>query len=96
MVVASTAIVMAPVTPVFAAPEGWSDPDPVNPLHALTVYVFAPLGLYLLTILLASVPRFLEGAKSAPKVTDPAPNTRLGALFGDDEAPELEASKDAD
>lgn len=94
VVASTTAIVLLPLSPVLATPEGWSNPDPVSPLKALTVYVFGPLGLYLLTMLLASVPRFLEGARNAPTITDPTPDSGLDALFGGEETPELEAADD--
>ncbi|MEZ5096966.1 MAG: hypothetical protein R2731_13185 [Nocardioides sp.] len=54
-----------------APPEGWSDPKPVSTLHALIVYVFAPLGLAGLTVLGALLPSLARGQRSvSPLATE--------------------------
>ena len=83
--------------PAQAVPEGWSDPDPVSGLQVLMVFVVGPIGLLLVTVLLASLPSLVGRAKAAPGVTDPQPDpehTGLDALLGGrDEPAALEAGE---
>lgn len=44
-------------------PEDWSNPDPVDTVTALLVYVGAPLGLFLLIALLVMLPGLARGEK---------------------------------
>ncbi len=93
---ASGAVLLA--SPAGAVPEGWSDPDPVSGLSAILVFIVGPLALFGLTVLLASLPRLIGGAKAAPSITDPQPDperTGLDALLGgrDDEPAALESAE---
>jgi hypothetical protein len=47
-------------------PEGWSDPDPVNTLHALLLLGGVPLLLFVLIWLLVYVPAMVRGERVAP------------------------------
>lgn len=59
-----TAMVASPAT--ADVPEGWSDPEKVDPLHALLVIVGAPLGLALVITLLVLVPALKRGERVLP------------------------------
>jgi hypothetical protein len=56
---------------VAEVPEGWSDPEPVSAFDALLVWVFLPLAVVVVVVLLASLPEFIGAARNAPSVTDP-------------------------
>lgn len=58
--------------PALAVPEGWSDPDPVNPLSALMVYLILPALVFGVVVLLASLPYLIHRQKAAPEVADSA------------------------
>jgi hypothetical protein len=76
-------------------PEGWSKPDPVSGLAALTVFVFAPLALVAVTAALSLLPRWASAARSAPVVTATEDDTaHLDELFAD-EPEALEAADDS-
>jgi hypothetical protein len=94
-------LTVALATPALAAvPEGWSDPAPVSAAHALLIWVVLPLVVFMVVLLLASIPTLLASARSAPSVTTPAPDPEPSGLDellgGHDEAPALEASEDTD
>jgi hypothetical protein len=85
--------------PAQAVPEGWSDPDPVSGLQALTVFVLGPIALLLATVLVASLPRLVGKAKAAPGITDPQPeaeHTGLDALLGGRDEPAALEARDSD
>lgn len=64
------ALVAAPAAQA-APPEGWSNPDPVAPLHALIVFVFAPIGLAAVTVLGATLPSLVGRQRgSAPLASE--------------------------
>jgi len=44
-------------------PSGWEEPEPVPLLRVLLVYVFAPLGLFLLVALLTVTPSLVRGER---------------------------------
>lgn len=46
--------------------EGWSDPDAVDPWHALLVLGAIPLGLGLLIVAMVYLPALLRGERIAP------------------------------
>ncbi len=92
-------------SPAAAVPEGFSDPDPVTGLQALLVYVFAPLAVVAVVVLLATLPGLVGSAKAAPGITDVEPDPGYGqlesgepdegsleALFSDDEGEPSEES----
>jgi uncharacterized membrane protein YgcG len=57
-------VLLAP--PALAdVPSGWPDSEPVNLMHALLVYVFAPLGLFVLIAVAAIVPSLARGERGA-------------------------------
>ena len=62
--------VALPLTYAAAAsadvPEGWSDPEPVSPLHALLVFVGIPLLLAVLLALAVYLPSVVRGESLAP------------------------------
>jgi hypothetical protein len=71
--VRAAALLAAVAMPVLAAapavadvPEGWSDPDPVSPLHALLVLGAVPLALFLLIALAVYVPGMVRGERVSP------------------------------
>ncbi len=82
--------------PASAVPEGWSDPDPVSGLEALTVFVFAPLAVLALTAALALLPRWAGAARSAPVVTATENTTGLDEMLEPDRPEALEAASDDD
>jgi hypothetical protein len=66
----SAALLTVPVvalftTPALAAgvPEGWSNPDPVEPLHFLFIVAGAPVILFLVIALLTAAPALIRGEK---------------------------------
>ena len=65
-----TVAVALPLTYAAAAsadvPEGWSDSEPVSPLHALLVFVGIPLLLTVLLALAVYLPSVVRGESLAP------------------------------
>jgi hypothetical protein len=66
------ALIPAAALPLVAAPalavppEAWPDAEPVGALDFLLVLVLIPLGLFLLIVLLSSVPSLARGEKYTP------------------------------
>ncbi|MCB0906689.1 MAG: hypothetical protein KDB63_06175 [Nocardioidaceae bacterium] len=94
-------LVLLPGAALAEVPEGWSNPDPVAPLHAILVFLVGPIGLFALIWLLASAGHLVRDAKAVPSITDPAPESRevgLDALMAgrDDEPAAIEAGSDKD
>ena len=50
-------------------PSGWPDPPSIPLLDALVVYVFAPLGLFLLVVLLSIGPALARGERLGSRPT---------------------------
>lgn len=81
--------------PASAVPEGWSKPDPVSGLAALTVFVFGPLALVAVVAALAMFPQWASAAKESPAVTATEDDTaHLDELFAGDEPEALEAAEE--
>ncbi len=52
--------------PAYAKPpQGWSDPEPVNGLHALLVLGGIPLALFVVISVLAMAPSWVRGERAA-------------------------------
>ncbi|MDN4172663.1 hypothetical protein QWY28_06905 [Nocardioides sp. SOB77] len=69
-VVLTSGVVLA--APASAdVPEGWSDPDPVNTLHALLLLGGVPLLLFVLIALAVYVPALARGERVAPGTATP-------------------------
>lgn len=81
--------------PASAVPEGWSDPDPVSGIAALTVFVFAPLAVIAVTVALTLAPRWARAAKAAPAVGDAEESTGLDELLTAEPLAEREGSVEA-
>jgi hypothetical protein len=62
--VAAPVLVAAPAR--AEVPEGWSDPEPVDKLHALLVLVGIPLLLFLLIAIAVYVPALIRGERVTP------------------------------
>ena len=61
------ALVLAVGAPAGAdVPVGWSDPDPVDPWHAVLLLVGAPLLLILVITALVVVPGMVRGERFTP------------------------------
>lgn len=91
--------------PALAAPTGWDEPDPVSLMQVLLVFVAGPLGLFLVTVLLASAGSLAGRARSGPQVSDPQPEaaaleaperTGLDELLGRREEPAALEPAEAD
>lgn len=71
-------------------PDGWSDPDPVDPLHVVLVGVGAPLLLALIIVALVYGPALARGERVAPGAPDVenqwlgGPRKATGELAGPD------------
>ena len=66
--VALTLVVALPTvaTPSYAqVPEGWSDPQPVDKLHALLVLGGIPLALFVVITLLVMAPSLAKGERAS-------------------------------
>lgn len=50
-------------SPAGAVPEGWSDPDEVDPLYAIVVLGGIPLALFVLIAFLVYVPSLVRGGR---------------------------------
>lgn len=60
-------LALALAAPASAAvPEGWSDPDAVDPLHALLVVLVVPAALALLIVAVIYLPPLLRGESVKP------------------------------
>ena len=70
MIVLASAPGFVAATAGAQVPEGWSNPAPVNKLHALLVLGGIPLGLFILIVLLVSLPGWVSGASSALTTPD--------------------------
>jgi hypothetical protein len=92
---ASLPLALALTAPAVAAPEGWSDPDPVSGLSAVVVYLLAPLAVVAVTVALTLLPRWARAAKAEPSLISAAPaTTGLDELLGTEEPAELEAPQE--
>ena len=61
------ALVVAAGGPAGAdVPEGWSDPDPVDPWHALLLLVGLPILLFVVITLIVVVPGIVRGERFTP------------------------------
>ena len=47
-------------------PEGWSDPEAVDPLHAVLLFVGVPLVLFLVITALVVIPGVIKGERFTP------------------------------
>lgn len=66
-VVAAAATLIAVAGPASAdVPEGWSNPDPVSPLHAIFVLGGIPILLFVLITLAVYIPALIRGERVAP------------------------------
>lgn len=64
VVLAATAVVLTAAGPAGAdVPEGWSNPEPVSPWHALLVLGGIPLALFVVIALLVLLPGRLRGER---------------------------------
>lgn len=67
--VRSAALLSVPAAALLAAPahagvpEGWSNPDPVDPLHFLFILAGAPLIMFLVVTLVVAAPTLIRGEK---------------------------------
>jgi hypothetical protein len=89
----ATALAVAVLTAAAAGaevPDGWSNPDPVDPLHVVLVAVLLPLALALVLVALVYGPPLARGervAPHAPEVQDQwlgGPRKAAGELAGPD------------
>lgn len=88
-----TTLTLALLTAAPAAaevPNGWSDPDPVDPLHVLLVGVGAPLLLAVIITVLVYGPALARGERVAPHAPEVenqwlgGPRKSAGELAGPD------------
>jgi len=89
----ATALAVAVLTAAPAGaevPDGWSNPDPVDPLHVVLVAVLLPLALALVLVALVYGPPLARGervAPHAPEVQDQwlgGPRKAAGEMAGPD------------
>ncbi len=86
---AATVAVSLVATPLIAmpayadVPEGWSNPEPVDGLHALLVLVGIPLALFVVITLLVLAPSFARGERLS--TSTPANEWFGGPRTGTDE-----------
>ena len=67
VVLVAGGLVLAAAGPAGAdVPEGWSDPDPVDPWHALLVLAGIPLLIFLVITLLVVIPGVVKGERFTP------------------------------
>ena len=67
LVLAVGGLVLAAAGPAGAdVPEGWSDPEPVSPLHAVLLLVGVPLLLFVLITIAVVVPGLVRGERFTP------------------------------
>jgi hypothetical protein len=63
--------VMALAAPASAdVPEGWSDPEQVDTLHALLILAGIPMLLFVVIVVLTYLPAIIRGEKIAPGAAD--------------------------
>jgi hypothetical protein len=62
LTVSAVALIAAPAH-AAGVPEGWSNPDPVEPLHYLFILAGGPLLLFALIALVAAAPALARGEK---------------------------------
>ncbi|GAB6985743.1 hypothetical protein [Nocardioides pyridinolyticus] len=89
-------LVVAGGAPAGAAvPEFWSNPDPVDPWHAVLVLVVIPLALFVVITLLVVVPGVAKGERFTPGGRATADQWFGGPRSGTRElpAPDSEESK---
>lgn len=89
----ATALAVAVLTAAPAAaevPDGWSNPDPVDPLHVVLVAVLLPLLLALVLVALVYGPPLARGERVAPHAPEVenqwlgGPRKAAGELAGPD------------
>lgn len=89
----TTALAVAVLTAAPAGaevPEGWSDPEPVDPMHAILVAVVLPLVLGLVLTALVYGPPLARGERVAPHAPEVenqwlgGPRKSAGELAGPD------------
>lgn len=92
-VIGSVAVLASPAS--ANVPEDWSNPEPVDTVHALIVYLGAPLGLVLIIALLVYLPSLARGEKSGGGSTTTESEWFGGPRKTTDElaAPDTEASQ---
>lgn len=59
-------LVVVPGTASADVPEFWSDPEPVDPWHAVLVLVGIPLLLFVVITLLVVIPGVVKGERFTP------------------------------
>jgi hypothetical protein len=87
-VIASTVLLAGPAT--AAVPDGWSDPDEVDNLHALLLLGGVPLLLFVLIALAVYLPSF------AKSVATPEPGARNEWIGGPRRSVDELAGPDSD
>jgi hypothetical protein len=70
--VVGSAVLLAAPAHATGTPEGWSDPESVDPLHALALLVGAPALLILLIALAVYLPAMARGERVTPGVPENA------------------------
>jgi len=82
----SSALLLA--SPASAnVPEGWSDPDPVEPLHMLAILVGIPAAIAVVIILAVIAPGLARGEKFVHSNAAPDPEWFGGPRSGTEELP---------
>jgi hypothetical protein len=67
VVLLAGALVLAASGPAGAdVPEGWSDPEPVDPWHAVLLLVGVPLLLFVVITALVVIPGIVKGERFTP------------------------------
>lgn len=66
VVLLAAGLVVAAAPAGADVPEGWSDPDAVDPWHAVFVLVGIPLLLFVVITLLVVVPGIVKGERFTP------------------------------
>jgi len=64
--IAVTTTLLVAVPAHADVPEGWSDPEPVDPLHALLILAGIPLLLFVVITAAVYVPSLMRGERVAP------------------------------
>ena len=62
--IATSVLVAAPAR--AEVPNGWSDPEPVDRLHTLLIFVGIPLLLFVLITIAVYLPAIVRGERVAP------------------------------
>lgn len=91
-VLATLTVALLTAAPAAAeVPDGWSNPDPVDPLHVVLVGVLAPLLLALVIVALVYGPALARGERVAPHAPEVenqwigGPRKASGELAGPDD-----------